>query len=328
MRSAATYILNWLSSCASVSSVASSVPVWKVIPASSSQVADRLRLLVADPPHLGDERALRQALLVDAERVEQLVVEDRVVHAHAALVEDADDRLLVLQLLGERAARARPRGRRRAPARSTSRTWPVSCVSVAGLEPGAQARAGPVVGEVLAPQRRVRDPGLREAAGEVEQPDQAGELAAPVGHHEDRAAVGAQAGQDVVAVLPDASTTTISGASGGRVLKTSMPARWLSMNPCPFSGSTGWPRRTVAPRASSAAVEVGLELLLHRPAGRVRAQPQVAATRRCARRPARRPGGARSAGGRRRWSWGSCRGGGTSACCRSARACARSAVLR
>lgn len=36
MRSAATYILNWLCSWASVSSVASSVPVWKVIPAASS----------------------------------------------------------------------------------------------------------------------------------------------------------------------------------------------------------------------------------------------------------------------------------------------------
>ena len=37
MRSAAMYILHWLSSCPSVSSVASSVPVWNVIPAASSQ---------------------------------------------------------------------------------------------------------------------------------------------------------------------------------------------------------------------------------------------------------------------------------------------------
>ena len=45
--------------------------------------ADRGRLVVADLEHLGVEGRLRQALLVDAGRVEQLVVEDRVVHAHA-----------------------------------------------------------------------------------------------------------------------------------------------------------------------------------------------------------------------------------------------------
>jgi hypothetical protein len=49
----------------------------------------------------------------------------------------------------------------------------------------------------------VRDPRLGEAGGQVEQADQPRVLATPVGDEQDRATVRAQAGQDVVAVLPD-----------------------------------------------------------------------------------------------------------------------------
>lgn len=49
-------------------------------------------LLIGDSGHLGDEGALRQALFNDSEGVEELVVYDGVVHAHAALVRRADDR--------------------------------------------------------------------------------------------------------------------------------------------------------------------------------------------------------------------------------------------
>jgi hypothetical protein len=55
--------------------------------------------------HLGDERGLAEPLLVDAARVEVLVAEDRVVHPHAALVEDAEDR----HPIGELARRSPPR---------------------------------------------------------------------------------------------------------------------------------------------------------------------------------------------------------------------------
>ena len=135
------------------------------------------------------------------ERVEQLVVDDRVVHPHAALVEDADDRLLAAQLAGERRARARPPGRSPSVGRGRGRgscrgrSSPVSSQSRRPL-------ARPVVGEVLAPQHGVAHAGLGQARGEVEQADQPGPLAAPVGHDQDRAAVGAQPGQHVVAVLP------------------------------------------------------------------------------------------------------------------------------
>ena len=44
-------------------------------------------------------------------------------------------------------------------------------------------------------------------------------------------------------------------ASGGNPLNTSIPARWLSMKPCPFWLSNGCPRRTVQPNASTAAAK-------------------------------------------------------------------------
>ena len=72
------------------------------------------------------------------------------------------------------------------------------------LQPLAQAVLEEVVGEILAPERAVADAGLGERAVQVEHADQARPRAAPVGDGEDRAAMGEQAGQHVVAVLPDA----------------------------------------------------------------------------------------------------------------------------
>ncbi|MEJ7757304.1 MAG: hypothetical protein WKF83_14285 [Nocardioidaceae bacterium] len=98
-------------------------------------VADRGGLLARHALHLGDQRALGQPLLVDAERIEQLVVEDRVVHPHAAFVEDADDRLLGPQLLGERAAQLDL-----GPAAGHGEVADVAHImdELAGLEPGLQ----------------------------------------------------------------------------------------------------------------------------------------------------------------------------------------------
>ena len=72
------------------------------------------------------------------------------------------------------------------------------------LEPLAEAVPEEVVLEVLAPQRAVADAGLGQGAVQIQHADQAGPGAAPVGDGEDRAAMGGQAGQDVMAVLPDA----------------------------------------------------------------------------------------------------------------------------
>ena len=54
--------------------------------------------------HRGVERGLAQPLLEDAGRMQQLVGDDGVVHAHAAFVENAQDGLVATQVGGQRAA--------------------------------------------------------------------------------------------------------------------------------------------------------------------------------------------------------------------------------
>jgi len=188
---------------------------------------DALGLVVADGLHLGDQGTLRQALLVDAERVDELVIEDGVVHPHTSLVEDAEDGLLPLELVCERCAEL-PLGA------------VVECRQIADValvmddhavgQPCLEAVERPRVGEVLAPQGGVPDAGLGHAAGETEEPDEARELAFPVGDYENPAAVAAQSGEDMMAVLPD-SLGDDERSLRRKMLKISMPARWLSMKP-------------------------------------------------------------------------------------------------
>ncbi len=49
------------------------------------------------------------------------------------------------------------------------------------------------------------------------------------------------------------AVATMSGASGGMSLKTSMPMRWERMKPWPSSGSGSKARRTDQPAASTAS---------------------------------------------------------------------------
>ena len=150
--------------------------------------------------HLGPQRGLRQALLVDADPVEELVVEDRVVHAHAALVEHADDGLLGQQLGGQRLAEPGLRGGRQLRQR-------VHVGRVvrdgAGGQPLADRVGEPGVGAVDGPDRRVVLAHLGQAGVEPEQAHEAGPVGGEVRRGEDRAAVGAQPGEHVMAVLPD-----------------------------------------------------------------------------------------------------------------------------
>ncbi len=267
------YILNWLSSCASVSSLASSAPVWKAMPAASSQDRTAWASASGTVAHLRDERALRQPLLVDPQRVEQLVVDDRVVHPHAALVEDADDGLLAHELGGERAAQV--------DLRAAAEVVEVAHVAGVvdhppGLQPGPQPVARPVVGEVLAPQRRVGHAGLGQAADQVEHPDQTGPLAAPVRHDEDRAAVAAQARQHVVAVLPhrlDHDERRV-GRDGVEHLD---PHPLAVDEAVPLLGVDGMGSAHAPAERLDGGREVALELLLHGPARHVGARPHVAA---------------------------------------------------
>jgi len=72
-------------------------------------VADSLRLRTGDQPHGRHQRRLAQPLLVHAGRVEQFIIDDAVVHAHAALIEDAQDGLVMGDLAGQSAAQRRLR---------------------------------------------------------------------------------------------------------------------------------------------------------------------------------------------------------------------------
>jgi hypothetical protein len=60
-------------------------------------LVDGLGFGVGDGAHSGDQGGLAEALFVDARGVQEFVVDDGVVHAHAALVEDAEDGLAVGQ---------------------------------------------------------------------------------------------------------------------------------------------------------------------------------------------------------------------------------------
>ena len=92
------YIFSCSRIWASVSSVASSVPVCELHAFAIQPGTGSLGFIVWDSPHRGDQRGLAEAFLVDAAGVEQFIFDDGVVHAHAALVEDAHDGFVVLEL--------------------------------------------------------------------------------------------------------------------------------------------------------------------------------------------------------------------------------------
>jgi len=75
--------------------------------------------------------------------------------------------------------------------------------AAAGGQPLLQPAEEVVIGEVFAPQRGVGDTGFGQRAVEIEHAHEPGPGARPVGHRKDRAAVGHQAREDVVGVLPD-----------------------------------------------------------------------------------------------------------------------------
>ncbi len=159
-----------------------------------------IRLGVGDRLHLGPQRALRQPLLVDPERVQQLVVDDRVVHPHAAFVEDTDDGLLVEQLLRERDTQL--------ALRAAGQLGQVADVALVVLDaprpdPRGDAVTEPPVSPVDRPQRGVLVTHLRHAGVKAEQADQPRPPPGEVRHGEHRPAVAAEPGEHVVAVLPD-----------------------------------------------------------------------------------------------------------------------------
>ena len=108
---------------------------------------------------------------------------------------------------------------------------------MAVLQPLVQLLAERVVGEGLAPQRRVGDAGLGQRTVEVQHADEARPLAGPVGDGEDRSAMADQARQDVVGVLPDRLGHDDRRVRDRSLAKTSRPSFWLAMKPCLRAGS-------------------------------------------------------------------------------------------
>ena len=163
--------------------------------------AHRARFIGAGREHFGIERGLAQALFEHACRMQQLIRNDGVVHAHAAFVENTQDGFVAAQLGGQACAGLLRAGRQLAGGQRAH---------VAGVvqdrlarQPAAQARQEEIVGKIRAPERAVSDTGLGHGSVQVQHPDQAGPFAAPIGHGEDGAAMGEKAGQDVMAILPN-----------------------------------------------------------------------------------------------------------------------------
>ena len=119
----------------------------------------------------------------------------------AALVENAEDRFVALQLASQ--------GGRDAslPAADVHvfqlRDVLDAMFGFAGFQPGREVVEEERVIERLTPDGRIFHAGFGERAVEVQHADQARPGAGPVRGREDRAAMSDQAGEDVVAVLPD-----------------------------------------------------------------------------------------------------------------------------
>ena len=148
-------------------------------------------------------------------------------------------------------------------------------LDAAGAEPLVELRHGPLVGEVGTPERRVLDPGLGEARGEVQEPDEPREVAGPVRDDENRSAVGAQAREHVVAVLPDRLDDDERGIRRQRL--EHLDARALAVDEAVSGHRVDAVAAFDRPAESlDGGREVGLEPLLRRPALHVGAEAEVA----------------------------------------------------
>ncbi len=231
---------------------------------------------IGDIAGSGVERGLRQAFLEHAEREQKLVRDDRVVHPHAAFVENAHDRFALAEVAGDRARDLA------GPLRRRGRVERADMGSVVGDAPLAQPLTELVlerlVGEGLAPQGAVWHAGFGQRSVQVEHSDEARPLPGPVRHRENRAAMADEPRQDVVGILPDCfgdddRRLRINAGEDFEALllagdESMLESRIIGMGALDFDAERG---------------QRGGDLLLHsflrRPAGLVGALPQVAARR-------------------------------------------------
>ena len=162
---------------------------------------NRRRVVIADVLHRGIEGGLAEPLLEAAGGVQQVIRDDRVEHAHAAFIEDAEDGFAGAEATREVAAGLLVIGgqfqqRQIANVGLIMRDF-------SARQPLAQTGLEKGVGEGLAPQCGVAHAGLCERGVKVQHADESRPLAAPVRHREDRAAVRGQSGQHMMRILPD-----------------------------------------------------------------------------------------------------------------------------
>ena len=162
---------------------------------------DLLGLGIAHLLHRRVKRGLAEPLLEHSGGMQQLIRNDGVEHAHAALVKHAEDRLLGFQPASDLPAQGLV-GLGQLHQRERFHVALI-VADPALAKPLPQAGAEEPVREILAPKTAVGDASLGHRTVQVQHPDQSWPGAAPVGHRQDRAAVRVEAGQDMMAVLPD-----------------------------------------------------------------------------------------------------------------------------
>ncbi len=195
------YILHCPRICRSVRSVSSLVAGDEGKPAFIEPVAHRLRFVVGYLGHRRNQGRLAEPFLIDSRWIEKIVLNDRVIHPHAAFVEDAENCLACFQIARQGSAQL---------LFSPGQSRQIQVMHMAQVmfdcmlrQPLPQAAAKEVVLEVLAPQGTEGNSALVQAAIQIQHAHQARPLARPVSHGKDGTAMMLQSGEHVVAVLPD-----------------------------------------------------------------------------------------------------------------------------
>ncbi len=133
--------------------------------------------------------------------MQQFIGDDRVIHPHAALIEHTQNRGTLPQSVGNTApdllSLRRNRELLERPHMRRVMLEPLT------RQPLLQPAQKVLVRELAAPQRVIRDPGLRETPIQIEQPYQTRPLPAPIRHRQNRTPVPVQPRQHVMAVLPN-----------------------------------------------------------------------------------------------------------------------------
>src|SRR5271157_6592733 len=229
--------------------------------------ADALRLLLRHSLHLRIQRGLAESLLKQSNRVEYLVGNNGVVHPHAAFIEYAQDGAF-LQDRGCHVAARLFCGR----SNLQRAEWVHLTLIVADglpLQPALKPVEEILIAKIFAPQSLIRNASLGQGTIEIQHADQAGPLPTPIGDGQDRAAMMPEAGEHVMAVLPDRFRNDDRSILGD--LTKHVDAVPLAVNEAMTLRRI---KRMSAPKLASKSLDGGtqcfLQRLLRRPAHAVR----------------------------------------------------------